>query len=310
MNYICLIFILFISTSVYSQDINSSTRLKTESSKANNPFSLEFLVASEQTKNIVTNKIDGSFTKMDASLLQSLSADDELRYFLSTRYLTYQNGSSEDSDIKDEFNWYFVEFMYRRKNILTESKHGLYMEFEFKNLYYTDAKIREMYGQNGSTIPQVIFKQRYGRGNSLELKLRRHFNHTNNNSSYTVNFEDRAYLNLSSLVSRRVLLFSQLKYQHKMRKDDGLDYRFMELAEFNYDPMARTVVPDFSNVPEAKKDQEIVTFHPAIMYFLSRNSMIEFYYETKLSNTYDNRKMNEIMNDEAVFGTALYLTAF
>tara|TARA_Y100000590_G_scaffold319669_1_gene361747 strand:- start:303 stop:608 length:306 start_codon:yes stop_codon:yes gene_type:complete len=101
------------------------------------------------------------------------------------------------------------------------------------------------------------------------------------------------------------MLVNQIKYQHKIRKGNGLDFRFMELAEFPaYGP------PDFSKVPEAKKHQEIVTWHTGVLYFLDRSNMLEVYGETKLSNTYDKREIEEIANDEFVLGTALYLTAF
>ena len=305
--------VLFLSQVALAQTSSTSTTtIRTNPSKATvKPWSLEFLVATEQIKTARFNKYDGTFTKMDASLLQGLTPNDEVRYFLSSRYVT-----SEIEDTK-EFNWYFTEFMYRRKNILTENEHGINMKFEFKNLYYLDPEIRDQYDMNGSTIPQVIFKQKVGKYGSFELKLRKHFNHTNANSALAVDTEDRAYLNLSAMVSRRVLLFNQFKYQHKFRKDEGPNYK----QALEVDMITETVPtgpgttttftrPDFDSLQIAKKEQELVTWHPSVMYFLSRNSMVEFYYETKLSNTYDKRDLAKIMADESVFGTAFYITAF
>ena len=129
---------------------------------------------------------------------------------------------------------------------------------------------------------------------------------TNNQDNYTLNFEDRIYFSFSKLINYRFLFMAQLKYQHKIRKGNGLNFRFMELAKF--DP--RTMSMDFSHVPEAKKHQEIVTIHPSISYFINRSNMIEFYVETQLSNTYDKRNLEQITKDQFVFGSALYLTVF
>ena len=178
------------------------------------------------------------------------------------------------------------------------------MEAELKNYRIIDEEIKERYGFDGSIIPQIILKKSWGRSLSAKLKVRRHFFQTNNDSYYTLDFEDRVYLSLAKVFNHRYMLITQLKYQHKIRKGNGLDYRFMELAEFG------RFGPDFSKVPEAKKHQELTTLHTGLTYFLNRSSMLEVYGETKVSNTYDKRDINTIAKDEFVLGTALYLTAF
>ena len=279
----------------------SSTTIDTKHKNKNDKWDLEFLIASEQTKDIVTTEYDGTYTKFDTSVLQKLDANNELRYFLSTRYI-----ETKSEEFGNEFEFFFTEFMYRRKNILTESDHGLYLEAEIKNYWINDEDIKQRYGYDGTFIPQVIMKKRFGRAKSVQLKLRRHFYQTNNTDNYILNFEDRVYLSYSQMIGRRFLFNTQLKYQHKIRKGNGLDYRFMQLASFN--PRSRRM--DFSKVPKAKKHQELLTIHPGISYFINRSNMIEFYVETKLSNTYDKRDLESIMQDEFVLGTALYLTAF
>ena len=291
-----------LSINAFGQTIKTDLKQKKQNSTLDN-FTLEFLLATEQTKNIVSNKMDGTYTKFDTSLLQTLNTNNEFRYFLATRYIDTQE-ISEDEQMGNKFETFFFELMWRRKNILNQKDHGVDLTTELKNYWITDEAIKKRYGYDATFIPQVILKRNFGRANSVKLKVRRHFYNTNNDDNYTLNLEDRFYLSLNNIFARRFLLTNQIKYQHKQRKGNGLDYRFMELAEFG--PYG----PDFSRVPEAKKHQEIVTLHSGISYFIDRKNMIEFYGETKLSNTYDKRDLEQITKDEFVFGTALYLTAF
>ena len=298
-----VLFLIFIHPAFgQSTNLSSKALVKDQQRPSSQTFTLEFLLASEQTKKIVSKSIDGTYTKFDISSLQNLSKDDQFRYFLATRYIDTKSDPSEN--MGNEFEMFFFEFMYRRKNILSQSRHGVSLTGELKNYWIIDDEIKKRYGYNGSFIPQVILKRRFGNSNSVSLKLRRHFFDTNTQDNYTLNFEDRAYLSLTNIFNRKFMLNNQIKYQHKQRKGNGPDYRFMELAEFG--PYGR----DFSNVPAAKKHQEILTLHTGISYFLNRRNMVELYAETKLSNTYDQRDLATISNDEFVFGTAFYLTAF
>jgi hypothetical protein len=301
--FIFLTLLVILSKTLFAAATSTTTkRIHNHSQEENKKFTLEFLLATEQTKEIVSKKMDGTYTKFDSSLLQYLNEDNELRYFLSTRYIDTK--LKDGSDFGNELEMFFFELMYRRKNILTESTNGLYLEAELKNYRIIDEKIKERYGFDGAIIPQLILKKSWGRSLSAKVKIRRHFFQTNNENDYTLDFEDRIYLSLAKVFSHRYMFITQLKYQHKIRKGNGLDYRFMELAEFG------RFGPDFSNVPEAKKHQELTTLHTGLTYFLNRSSMLEVYGETKISNTYDKRDLSTIAKDEFVLGTALYLTAF
>lgn len=304
-----LILIAFLAGSQVLAQTNLSTNNfgQVLNRNAVKPWSLEFLVASEQTKDIVTKKIDGQYNKMDMSVLQGLTSKDELRYYLSSRYIM-----NEAEPEQNEFDWFFTEFMYRRRGILTEDQYGFNLDFEFKNLYYLDSEIRDSYAMNGTTIPQIIINRNIGKYGSTQLRIRKHFNHTNSDDAYTVQSEDRVYLSYARYIPHGMLAYAQLKYQHKFRKGTGPDWRFSGLAYENgrFNPRTRSFEPDFSYVPTAKQEQEIVTFHPSMMFFLNRENMMEVYYETKLSNTYDKRDLQSIMADESVFGVAFYLTAY
>ena len=303
MKFIFLTLLVISSTNIFANDTTiTSKNVHKHSPKKNKSFTLEFLLATEQTKEIVSKKMDGTYTNFDTSLLHHLNENNEFRYFLSTRYIDTK--PKDDSNFGNELEMFFFELMYRRKNILTQASNGLYMEAELKNYRIIDEEIKERYGFDGSIIPQIILKKSWGRSLSAKLKVRRHFFQTNNDSYYTLDFEDRVYLSLAKVFNHRYMLITQLKYQHKIRKGNGLDYRFMELAEFG------RFGPDFSKVPEAKKHQELTTLHTGLTYFLNRSSMLEVYGETKVSNTYDKRDINTIAKDEFVLGTALYLTAF
>lgn len=310
MKFITLLLVSLVSITTFANTNTSTRKLKPNfHTKTDKNFTLEFLIATEQTKEIYTKKMDGSYTKFDASLLQHVTKNDEVRYFLSTRYV-----DSEASSEGNELEVFFAELMYRRKNLLTESDNGLYMEAELKNYRVIDEDIKHDYNYDGAIIPQLIFKKNFGRVGSAKLKVRTHFYQTNSDKDYTLEKEDRIYLSGAFMIGRRVLLNTQLKYQHKIRKGSGWDYRygdhFSELLEVNYDPTSHQMVMDDSKIPKAKKHQEIVTLHTGPLYFLSRNSMVEVYAETKLSNTYDKRDLETIMKEEFVLGAALYLTAF
>ena len=74
--------------------------------------------------------------------------------------------------------------------------------------------------------------------------------------------------------------------------------------------MTRSFEPNWDGLPIAKEEQEFVTIHPSMMIFLDRKNMMEVFFETQLSNTYDDRTVATIMEEEALFGVAFYLTAF
>lgn len=297
---------LFILLFVISQNgafaANKSLKNLSHGKKADkaNPFSLEFLLTTEQTKQIVNKNMDGTYSKFDTSLLQTLTKNDQIRYFLATRYI-----NTKSDNFGNEFEMFFFELLYRRKAILNHEQHGINLDFELKNYWIIDEDIRERYGYNGSFIPQVILKKSWSRKFSTKLKVRRHFFQTNSQNEYVLNFEDRIYLSATSYLTRGWMANAQIKYQHKQRKGNEYDPMFYSLLKET--PWG---APDFSDVPEAKKHQELVTLHTGVMHLFNRKTMLEVYGETKLSNTYDKRDLETITKDEFVFGTALYLTAF
>ncbi|MFK8136792.1 MAG: hypothetical protein AB8E15_00385 [Bdellovibrionales bacterium] len=290
-----------VSTGLFAQNQTEAARISENTAKVDGweNFDLEFLLATELTKNIVSKKLDGTFTKADTSLLHKLSPNDEIRYFLSTRFITESNQTNR-------FELFFGEFMYRRKNILTEKKNGIYLEAELKRYELIDQELKSDYLYNGAIIPQLIFQKKWGRKYSSQLKLRRHFYDKNSENSFALKAEDRVYLSFSNFLGRRWMMYNQLKYQHKIRTGEGPNYKFFALAKPK--PNGRGL--DLSNVPTAGIDEEILTLHSGLFYFFSRKALVEFYAETKLGTTYDQRSLAEIAEDEFVIGTALYYTAF
>lgn len=265
------------------------------------PISLEMLLATELTKNSVEKNFDGTYTKFDTSLLHHYTKNDELRYFLSTRFIT-----NDDPAETNKLEAFFFEWMYRRKNILNQSKHGVNLETEMKLLQLLDKNIQNRYGYNRSFIPQLVFRKSFNRKTSAKLRLRKYFFNNTNEDPYTLDTENRAYLDITRFINRKYMINAQLKYQHKIRKATGPDFRFMSLAKFN----RQTRKLDTSTVPTAHKNQEIVTLHAGILKFLEGKNMLELYVETQLSDTYDSRSVADIAEDQLVFGAALYITAF
>lgn len=297
---ITLLFIFFAAsvlaqTNTTQRDVNRSLQPTPKS------INFEMLLATQQTRDILTRKLNGQYSKWDFSLLHTLNDQNEIRYFVSTRYIA--------SDlIQDEFNWFLFETMYRRKNLFKDNSMGITTELELKNYWILDEQLKQMYGYNGSFIPQIIFNKRWKKGLSSELKLRKHFYHRNNPDNFTLSEEDRIYFTQSFFFQRRWMGNILFKYQHKIRKGDDLNYRFMPYFDQLVDFTA--MGPDFTRFPKAKKHQEILSIHPGVMYFWNRTTLVEFYLETVLSDTYDKRSVNQIASDELVFGTAVYLSVF
>ncbi len=279
----------------------SSINKKIKKNKRTNKLQLEFLLAAQQTRDIMTFERNGVYYNWDASLLYSQSSYNDYRLYLSTRYI-------QNEFFEEEFDWFFTELMYRRKSILTQHQHGVKLNAELKNYYILDVELRDMYGYNGAFIPQVILSRKFESGFKTELKLRRQFYHRNNTLNYTMSKEDRVYLSVSKMLGRRFLFNTMLKYQHRMRKGDDLNYRFAPHFDklITYGPYG----PDFSRVPIAKKDQEILTIHPGIMYFVTRKVMVETFFETQLLDSYRDLSTEELARNQFVFGTAIYISAF
>ena len=302
-----LVVLSLVTIKAYSQLNTSRTQQLNRFSKNtfNKGFSLEFLMAAEQFRNIVTTELMGTYSKLDISLLHRISQDEELRYYLATKYV--DKPIFEDDQ---QFQLFFTEFMYRKKSILNEREHGVYLEGELKNYAIIDPVIRNRYGYDSAFIPQIIIKKSFSRSAGIKLRLRKHFYNANNNDNYTLNSEDRIYFSAYKMFARKIILGAMLKYQHKIRKGDGKDFRFGSLIEVNFNPITRQMEIDDSNLPDAKVNQEIVTIHVGPSLIINRKAMIEIYAETKISNTYDKRDVERIMREELVLGTALYLTAF
>jgi hypothetical protein len=261
-------------------DSTSTSIVSSNSAHRKKKVELEFLLASEQTKNS-DNEVSGYYNKLDGSFLYSFDQKNDLRFFLSTIYLI-------EEEMENEFNWELAEVMWRRKSLLGHKKHGIRMDLEMKYYQFLDSSIKERYRLDGAFVPQLVFKKKWSRYFSTELKLRRHFFDRNDRSASTLAKEDRIYLTPSYMYAHRFLFYTQFTYKHKMRAGDYFSYR------------------TFS---EKSSDQELYIVQPSVMYFFSRKVLGEVYLETKFKNSDDDRTVSETMSDEQVFGAALYILA-
>lgn len=246
--------------------------------------SVEFVLSSEQTKDSKTHEVDGSYNKFDVSSLFSLTENDEVRLYGSALYITNDSPTYEN-ELKGDL----AEIMYRRKNILNEEYHGVYLESELK--YYTllDAPTRDLYGFDGAFIPQLIFKKRLGRSFSTELKLRHHFYNVNNNKLSTLNNESRIYFTPTYIITRSLFFSTTFKYQHKRRRGNSFSYR------------TRSSSP---------RRTDHLTAHAGLLYLVNHKFMIEGYAESEVMTSHDNQTLKEDWEKDYVLGAALYLTAF
>lgn len=239
---------------------------------------IEMLLASEQTKDSETKEVNGLYTKMDASFLYKLSPKYDFRYYLSSVHL-----QQEDQD--SEFNLDLTEVMLRDKKFLKSYFPNSNMQLELKSYYLVDAKKRERYGFTGSFIPQLIVNHRTSKKSSIEFRARRHF-YYHNNKTQTLRFEDRLYFTPYYFLNRKNFLGLQFNYRHKIYGGDYFSYRTFSVQ---------------------KKNNEIFKIHPSYMHLLNKQTLIELYAETYLSNTADDRPMDEIAEDEFVLGFSAFI---
>lgn len=246
-----------------------------------NPFTLEFVLASEQTKNS-NNEVDGTYNKIDTSFMYSHNENNDLRFFVSSDYVT-----NEERD--EVFTWDLAEIMYRRKNILNEKDHFVTMNFELKNYRLLDSERMELYKFDGAFIPQAIFKKKLSRYSGVELKLRRHFYERNTKTASALSKEDRIYFTPWWMPNHSFILSTQFTYKKKMRAGDYFSYRSFSMR---------------------RATNERLYIHPGVMYFFSRKIMGEFYIESILNDSEDKRATADLIKDELVLGGALYVVAF
>jgi hypothetical protein len=276
-----LIFILQ-SASAFSATNTAELAQKSSNSLLDN-FSLEFVLATEQTLDSKTHEPNGMYTSLKNSLLYKASANNELRFYASHVWERFEENQGNNA------YWELAEVMYRRKNILNQKDHFVNLELELKNYWVMDTDIKNQWGFDGAFIPQLIFKKSFGRKFGVKTKFRRHFYDRNRASARTLTKEDRIYLSSYYMFNRKLMFNAELKYRHKIYTGKAFSYR-----SFSVEP----------------KDQEITTIHPGLYYFVNRQAMLEVYVETTLNDSTDERTSSNQIKDEQLFGAALYLTAF
>jgi hypothetical protein len=277
------IFLILLCGNLYSATTQNTTQSKSPfSSSSKRPIELDFVLSTEQTRSSSTHESTGYYNKMDTSFLYKFNDDDQVRLYGSSIYML-------NKEAENQFDWDLTEIMYRRKNILTQSKHGVSLEFEGKSYYILDNERRHRYGYNGAFIPQLIVKRRWKNGFSLEGKVRHHFYYRKNSKDSTSRGETRLYLTPTYALSHKLFLFNEVKYKHNIK---GAKY----FSHYSRSYMSK------------KKDT--LQLHPGIMYMINRKAMLELYTETYLMRSHDGELINPDYSRSLVFGGAFYLTAF
>jgi hypothetical protein len=179
--------------------------------------------------------------------------------------------------------------MYRRKSILNNDEHGVNLDFEMKHGLVLDKDIRKLWGFDSETIPQIILKKRLPYSTGIEFKARHHFYHRNKVSAGAITHEDRIFLSGYKMFGQSFIFNTEFKYRHKLYTGDHYSY--------------------FRGGYEKQSTEDLV-LRPGLLYFLTNNTLVEGYMETKLNDSYDTRNISTIAKNELIFGAALYLTAF
>jgi hypothetical protein len=276
----CLPLISFSKTTATS----NKSKYKHQNNKKYPATTLEFIIATEQTKNEETHKVNGTYNKLDSSLMHSIDKDNDIRLFASAIYQQFDNTKLENNIRMD-----LAEFMYRRKNLLSQSKHGVNLDLELKNYYIVDQDTRKLYGFDGAFIPQIVMKRKLGSKLIVTLKLRHQFFFKNNANDSTLSEETRVYLTPTYILSRKLFLSSTFKYRHKIYNNNYFSYRY------------------FKNMP---KYYESLTSHIGALYLLNKKLLVESYVETKLMTSLEDQALNKNWDKNFVLGAALYITAF
>lgn len=280
--FLVFLILLFNASFIAAQEENKSVQKITTSEyghKVNN-FTLEFLLASEQVKSSSTHKVNGQYSSVKSSLLYTQSENDEFRLFAS--YV------KEDYDNYEDLNYFeFGELMYRRKGILNYTDHGVNLDFELKQGFVMDSKIRKYWGFDSESIPQIILKKRLPNQAGVEFKARHHFYHRNSTKNYTLAHEDRLYISAYQMFAEKFIFNFETKYRHKIYTGAHYSHELGGPIGINH---------------------EDLVIHPSLMYFFGHKILLEGYLETKINDSFDQRKISKLAKDELVFGAALYLT--
>jgi len=280
--FLTLLIISTLSTLAASETTIQRQHVSTSKKSLADKIDLEFVLASEQTKDNGTHEVYGLYTSLKNSLLFSATKNDEFRLYASHVWESYDNDETQAY-------WELAEVMYRRKNILNQKDHFISMNAELKNYWVMDTKMKSRWGFSGAFIPQLIFKRSFTRGSGAKLRFRRHYYDRNRNSAGTLAKEDRIYFDTYYMFNRRFMTNVQLKYRHKMYTGDHFSHR-----KFAFE----------------KKNVEITTLHPALLFFINREAMVEVYVESVINDSSDKRTTSNLIKDEQIYGAALYLSAF
>lgn len=246
------------------------------------PWSVEFVGLTEQVKNR-ENDLIGTYSKLDTSILYSANSKSDFRFFSALTYEDFAEG-------EDSFTWELVEFMYRRKSILNESDHGVYLEAEFKNYYVMDEELRDhRWRFDGAFIPQLIVKKKMTSQLTFEFKGRRHFPYRNSSKMSALRSENRLYFTQIFVPKWRWFVTNEFKYRHK--EFGGRHFSFREMK----------MMP---------KKQDLLIMRPSIMYLFNNRLLGEIFTETTLMKSQDHSFIAKEWNDQWVLGMGLYLAAW
>ncbi len=271
------IFLVFNSLSILGSESGNSLATSIEG-KLLRPFEIELVDTLSVNKDSATYQVDGFYNKLDSSFLYSLTSNDQFRLFSS---LVYQK--VDGSSVKTTPD--LLEVMYRRKSILSEQKHFFNLDLELKSYYLTNNDFRQFSSLDGSFIPQLVLKKNFTNRFCLEAKFRHMFYFKRNENSTTKEGESRIYLSPSYYVPPGIIFNMLLTYKQIHRVGDS-------------SWMSREMSQDFDKI-EAM---------PSVMVLFNRTTLLQFYLETTVAESYDHRLVKENWSDAMTYGIAAYFT--
>lgn len=292
LKFLAFLLMFFGAQPLFGQDAVVEAQIKSASvesvsskdsySHENHQLTLEAVLASEQIKSYDKHQVNGLYTSLKTSLLYAMTDKDEFRL-----YASYVKESYEADEGKNYFE--LAEFMYRRKAILNYIDHGVNVDFELKHGVVLDTEIKKYWGFSAETIPQIIIKKRLPNAFGIEFKARHHYYQRNRNRPSTITGEDRLYLSAYKMFAEQFIFNTELKYRHKTYTGGHFSHHRGGYQNENH---------------------EDLVLHPGLLYFLTRQALVEGYLETKLNDTFDKRSTKVLARDELIIGAALYVTIF
>ncbi|MBT3980710.1 MAG: hypothetical protein HOE90_05105 [Bacteriovoracaceae bacterium] len=194
--------------------------------------------------------------------------------------VTYTVNNDDDNEFQPDS----TQFKYKRKNILTEDKHGVGLSADIRSFHLLSDESRDALSWNGAIVPNLSLSRKVTSWLSVYTTLRYYMYYRTKATVGTSKNQFRVYLTPSFTITDKLSAGTMFKYKHTDR---------------------------VGKAAPGKHDQsDSLQFIPSVAYDVAKNANIELYADATLMKSYDDETISKTAGDDFVIGATLSLTAF